>query len=171
MSAGIGSYSSWESGAAQVQVGKVKAAVSESPTLPYDLLLDDHRVSAREVAPLAGRPAVAYSEPLRWMVIHLGTGSPGPGSVSGGGSDPGGTAYHRVVARNADGSGGSLEVSLWREDGGDVDSDLLPGLAEELMADLEGWNGPPLPAEPGQPTRSPRPSPSPTSFRPFSGGH
>ncbi|MFE1318063.1 DUF6215 domain-containing protein [Kitasatospora phosalacinea] len=170
VSAGIGSYSPWETGAAQVQVGKVKAAVSESPTLPYDLLLDDPRVSAREVAPLAGRPAVAYSEPLRWMVIHLGTGSPGPGAVSGGGRSPGGTAYHLVVARNADGSGGSLEVSLWREDGGYVNDDLLPGLAEELMADLEGWDGPPLPAEPGEPTRPPRPSPSPTSFRPFSGG-
>ncbi|MFD7730430.1 hypothetical protein ACFV6F_08600 [Kitasatospora phosalacinea] len=146
------------------------AAPGPSPTLPYDLLLDDPQVSTREVAPVAGRPAVAYSEPLRWTVIHIGTGSPGPGSVSGGGKDPGGTAYHLLVARNADGSGGSLEVSLWREDGGCVDSDLLPGLAEELTAGPEGWDGPPLPAEPGQPIRSPRPSPSPTSFRPFSGG-
>ncbi|MFB7949368.1 DUF6215 domain-containing protein [Kitasatospora phosalacinea] len=170
VSAGIGSYASWQTGSAEVQVGKVKAAVSESTVRPYDLLLDDPQVSAREVAPVAGRPAVAYSEPLRWMVIHIGSGSPGPGSLSGGGRNPGGTAYHLLVARNADGSGGSLKVSLWREDGGDVNSDLLPGLAEELMADLEGWDGPPLPAEPGQPTRSPRPSPSPTPFRPFSGG-
>ncbi|ROR45071.1 DUF6215 domain-containing protein [Kitasatospora cineracea] len=174
VSAGVGSYSPWETGAAQVQVGKVKAAVSESRTVPYDLLLDSARVSAREVAPVAGRPAVAYAEQLHWMTVNLGTGGSGPGSGSGSGrvsvpqGDPG-TAYHLMVARNADGSGGSLEVSLWREDGGFADSGLLPALAEKLMADLDGWNAPPLPAEPGQPTRPPRPSPSPTPFRPFGG--
>ncbi|GLW70561.1 hypothetical protein Kpho02_28600 [Kitasatospora phosalacinea] len=170
VSAGVGSYTRWDVGAAQVQVGKVNAAVSESRTVPYDLMLDSARVSAREVAPVAGRPAVAYAEQLHWVTLDLGTGGSGsgPGAAPAPTRDPG-TAYHLVVARNADGSGGSLEVSLWREDGGLTDGDLLPALAEKLMADLDGWNAPPLPTEPGQPTRAPRPSPSPTGFRPFSG--
>ncbi|MFF4338820.1 hypothetical protein ACFY00_02635 [Kitasatospora sp. NPDC001540] len=130
--------------------------MSERRTVPYDLLLDGARVSAREVAPVAGRPAVAYAEQLHWVTLDLGGGGSGSGSGSVGAPAPTrdpGTAYHLVVARNADGSGGSLEVSLWREDGGLADGDLLPA-----------------PAKPGQPTRTPRPSPSPTGFRPFSGG-
>ncbi|QKW19045.1 hypothetical protein HUT16_08165 [Kitasatospora sp. NA04385] len=170
VAAGVGSYSRWDAGAAQVQVGRVTVAVSDRPAVPYDLLLDDTGVSVREVAPVAGRPAVAYAEPTLWLTVNLGSGGSGsPAAAGSGGSDPGGSTYHLVVARNADGSGGSLELSLWRDDDGYLDSALLPGLAEKLMAGLDGWNAPPLPAEPGQPTRPPRPSPSPSSFRPFSG--
>ncbi|GAA2095345.1 hypothetical protein GCM10009759_23470 [Kitasatospora saccharophila] len=172
VSAGVGTYSTWDLGAAQAQVGQLEVAISDRRTIPYDLLLDSTRVSAREVAPVAGRPAVAYAEPLHWVTLNLGTGGSGSDPIPAPAPtrDPG-TAYHLVVARNADGSGGSLDVSLQRVDGGSADSERLPALAEKLMADLDGWNAPPLPTEPGQPTRAPRPSPSPTEFRPFSGGY
>ncbi|MFC8719214.1 DUF6215 domain-containing protein [Kitasatospora sp. NPDC057198] len=166
VSAGVGTYSPQISAAARVQVGMVTVSAIEYPALPYDLEVDDPRVSAVEAGPVSGRPAISYTDATLW--VSLGSGS---GSGSGGAAPRKGWTHHLVVARNADGSGGCIELAAWRNDGGEVNSDTLPRLAEKMLPTLalDGWQTPPLPAEPGQPPRSPRPSPSPTDFRPFSG--
>ena len=80
-----------------------------------------------------GRPAVLYAD--RTISIRF--------RLDGGDSDssPGVPEHTLVVARDAQDSGGSFELALWRADGAVPDDDVLLRLAETVLPTVPGWDG------------------------------
>ncbi|WP_406308939.1 hypothetical protein [Streptomyces sp. NBC_00623] len=54
-------------------------------------------------------------------------------------SGPGVPARALTVARDAEDSGGSFEVVLWRADGGVPDDAVLLRVAEKVLPTVPGW--------------------------------
>ncbi|GAA1374447.1 DUF6215 domain-containing protein [Streptomyces beijiangensis] len=78
-----------------------------------------------------GRPAVFYSN----RTISIRFRLDGSDTDSG----PGVPARALVVAPDAKDSGGSLEVTLWRTDGGLPDDAALLRIAEKVLPTIPGW--------------------------------
>ncbi len=82
-----------------------------------------------EVKQVLGRAAVLYSN--QTIAITFGG--------DGAGAGPGGTARSLVVAGDAKDSGGSYELSVWREDGMPPDDALVLRVAERVLPAVPGW--------------------------------
>lgn len=80
-----------------------------------------------------GRTAVLYSD--RTISLRI--------QVAGGASrsQPGVPERSLVIALDAEDSGGSLELSLWREDGMVPDDDVLLAVARTVLPTIPGWAG------------------------------
>ncbi|KOG50441.1 DUF6215 domain-containing protein [Streptomyces decoyicus] len=78
-----------------------------------------------------GRPAVFYAD----RTISISFRLDGKDSDSG----PGVPARTLTVARDANDSGGSFEVSLWRTDGGVPDDAVLLRVAEKVLPTVPWW--------------------------------
>ncbi|MEV3969509.1 DUF6215 domain-containing protein [Streptomyces sp. NPDC050698] len=78
-----------------------------------------------------GRPGVLYSERTLSISFRLDGGDADSG--------PGVPARVLSVARDAKDRGGSLEVVLWRADGGVPDDAVLLGVAEKVLPTVPGW--------------------------------
>ncbi|WND39148.1 DUF6215 domain-containing protein [Streptomyces sp. BB1-1-1] len=76
-----------------------------------------------------GRAAALYSN--RTIPISFG----GDGADAG----PGGIARSLLVARDAKDSGGSYELSVWREDGMPPDDAMVLRVAERVLPTVPGW--------------------------------
>ncbi|WP_415948686.1 DUF6215 domain-containing protein [Streptomyces sp. KLOTTS4A1] len=81
---------------------------------------------------ILGRPAVVHSQ----QTIRIGFRLDG-GDVQSG---PGVTARTVSVARDARDSGGSYDVTVWRNDGGLPSDEALFRVAETVLPDVPGWN-------------------------------
>ncbi|MFF0295852.1 hypothetical protein ACFYST_18965 [Kitasatospora sp. NPDC004614] len=68
---------------------------------------------------------MGHSEPTSWISFD----SAGKAKSGGG---PGGRTETLLAARNADGSGGCVELAVWRDDGGPVNREMLLRLAEKI---------------------------------------
>ncbi|WDV50471.1 DUF6215 domain-containing protein [Streptomyces coeruleorubidus] len=79
-----------------------------------------------------GRPAVVYSD----RTISISFRLDGSDSESG----PGVPARALTVAHDAKDSGGSLDVTLWRADGGVPDDAVLLRVAEKVLPTVPGWD-------------------------------
>ncbi|MFJ4792911.1 DUF6215 domain-containing protein [Kitasatospora purpeofusca] len=111
---------------AQVQIGSVQVSVTDHPDLaPKDFLIFSDLPRAQ--APVLGHPVSAY----RMRTI----GGAGPSGTPG----PGGYSRHLVVAKGADGSGGSFDLSYWRRDATTEDDTALRRIAEAVLPTLQGW--------------------------------
>ncbi|MFG2694409.1 hypothetical protein [Kitasatospora sp. NPDC048407] len=75
---------------------------------------------------------MGHSESTSWISLD----SSGKAKSRGG---PGGRTETLLVARNADGSGGRIELAVWRNDGGPVNREMLLRLAEKMPPTLDGW--------------------------------
>lgn len=80
---------------------------------------------------LLDRPAVLYSN----RTISISFRLDGSDTDSG----PGVPARTVTVARDAKDSGGSFEVTLWREDGAVPDDAVLLRVAEKVLPTVPGW--------------------------------
>ncbi|QGZ48060.1 hypothetical protein GPZ77_06355 [Streptomyces sp. QHH-9511] len=78
-----------------------------------------------------GRPAVLYSD----RTISISFRLDGTDATSG----PGVPARVLGVARDAEDSGGSFEVTLWRSDGRVPDDAVLLRVAEKVLPTVPGW--------------------------------
>ncbi|MFJ8436953.1 DUF6215 domain-containing protein [Kitasatospora sp. NPDC094019] len=111
---------------AQVQIGSVQVGVTDQPDLaPADFLLFSDL--PRDQAPVLGHPTTAYR--TRTVGGNRPTDSPGPGGYS----------HHLVVAKGADGRGGSFDVSFWKRDATTEDDAALRRIAEAVLPTLQGW--------------------------------
>ncbi|MEK2493955.1 DUF6215 domain-containing protein [Kitasatospora purpeofusca] len=111
---------------AQVQIGSVQVSVTDHPDLaPKDFLIFSDLPRAQ--APVLGHPVSAYR--MRTIGGAGPTGTPGPGGYS----------RHLVVAKGADGSGGSFDLSYWRRDATTEDDTALRRIAEAVLPTLQGW--------------------------------
>ncbi|SDT80785.1 hypothetical protein SAMN05216371_6440 [Streptomyces sp. TLI_053] len=111
---------------AQVQIGSVQVSVTDQPDLaPKDFLIFSDLPRAQ--APVLGHPVSAYR--MRTIGGTGATGTPGPGGYS----------RHLVVAKSADGSGGSFDLSYWRRDATTDDDTALRRIAEAVLPTLQGW--------------------------------
>jgi hypothetical protein len=81
---------------------------------------------------VAGHRAVLYSDQTFKIGFQLGGGKTT--------TAPGGIARTLVVAPDAEDSGGSYEVAVWRQDGGLPDDAALLRVAERVLPALPGWN-------------------------------
>ncbi|MEU9861198.1 DUF6215 domain-containing protein [Streptomyces sp. NPDC047971] len=81
---------------------------------------------------LLGRPAVLHSD----QTISISFRLDGSDARTG----PGVPARTVVVARDAKDSGGSFEVTLWRQDGQVPDDAVLLRIAEKVMPTIPGWS-------------------------------
>ncbi|MFB7369776.1 DUF6215 domain-containing protein [Streptomyces sp. NPDC056222] len=81
---------------------------------------------------LLGRPAVLYSD----EAIRISFRLDGSDAQTG----PSIPARTVVVAQDAKDSGGSFEVTLWREDGWVPDDAVLLRIAEKVLPTLPGWS-------------------------------
>lgn len=81
---------------------------------------------------LLGRPAVLHSD----QTVSISFRLDGSDAQTG----PGVPARTVVVARNARDSGGSFEVTLWRQDGQVPDDAVLLRIAEKVMPTIPGWS-------------------------------
>ncbi|MDD1062093.1 DUF6215 domain-containing protein [Streptomyces cocklensis] len=79
-----------------------------------------------------GRTAVSYSDRTMSLSFRLDGGDSR--------SRPGVMARSLLVARDAEDSGGSFELSLWRADGVVPDDAMLARLAQTLLPTLPGWD-------------------------------
>ncbi|MFE5483458.1 DUF6215 domain-containing protein [Streptomyces sp. NPDC056527] len=79
-----------------------------------------------------GRPAVLHSD----QTISIRFRLDGSDAEAG----PGVPARTVVVARNAKDTGGSFEVTLWREDGQVPDDTVLLRIAEKVLPSVPGWS-------------------------------
>ncbi|MFI9344439.1 DUF6215 domain-containing protein [Streptomyces sp. NPDC052773] len=82
---------------------------------------------------LLGRPAVLYSSRTLSISFRLDGGDSR--------SEPGVPARVVSVARDAEDSGGSFEVSLWRADGAVPDDAVLLRVAEQVLPTVPRWSG------------------------------
>ncbi|WP_159394427.1 DUF6215 domain-containing protein [Streptomyces sp. NRRL S-495] len=111
---------------AQVQIGSVQVSVTDHPDLaPKDFLIFSDLPRAQ--TPVLGHPVTAYR--MRTIGEAGATGTPGPGGYS----------RHLVVAKGADGSGGSFDLSYWRRDATTEDDTALRRIAEAVLPTLQGW--------------------------------
>ncbi|WP_405003581.1 DUF6215 domain-containing protein [Kitasatospora purpeofusca] len=111
---------------AQVQIGSVQVSVTDYPDLaPKDFLIFSDL--PRGQAPVLGHPVTVYR--MRTIGGAGATGTPGPGGYS----------RHLVVAKGADGSGGSFDLSYWRRDATTEDDTALRRIAEAVLPTLQGW--------------------------------
>jgi hypothetical protein len=78
-----------------------------------------------------GRPAVLYSD----RTISISFRLDGSDSETG----PGVPARALTVAQDAKDRGGSLDVTLWRADGGVPDDAVLLRVAEKVLPTVPGW--------------------------------
>ncbi|WP_329112847.1 DUF6215 domain-containing protein [Streptomyces sp. NBC_01353] len=81
---------------------------------------------------LLGRPAVLYSD----RTISIRFRLDGSDAQTG----PGVPTRTVVVARDAKDSGGSFEVTLWRQDGWVPDDAVLLDIAEKVLPTVPGWS-------------------------------
>ncbi|MFG2272805.1 DUF6215 domain-containing protein [Streptomyces chartreusis] len=79
-----------------------------------------------------GRPAVLYSDRTIRMAFRLDGGGDAD-------SGPGVPLRSLMVAKDAEGGGGSFDVTLWRSDGMVPGDAVLLRLAEKVLPTVPGW--------------------------------
>lgn len=84
---------------------------------------------AAQAKKILGRAAALYSNPT--IAISFGGDKADAG--------PGGIARSLLVARDAKDSGGSYELSVWREDGMPPDDAMVLRVAERVLPAVPGW--------------------------------
>ncbi|MFD9031352.1 DUF6215 domain-containing protein [Streptomyces sp. NPDC059567] len=117
---------------AEVEIGTYTVTLSAT--------YDDRRVGGKpsilwndaKRRTLLGRPAVLHSDQTISISFRL------DGSEAEAG--PGVPARTVVVARDAEDTGGSFEVTLWREDGQVPDDTVLLRVAEKVLPTIPGWS-------------------------------
>ncbi|MGP3688877.1 DUF6215 domain-containing protein [Streptomyces sp. IBSNAI002] len=82
-----------------------------------------------EETTVLGRPAVLMSDSTISISFHNGKAGTGPGGI----------ARHLVVAKDAQDTGGSFEVAIWRADGSLPDDAALIRTAEQVLPGVPGW--------------------------------
>lgn len=118
---------------AQVQLDtytvNLAASYDHLPVAEYAELFKDDGARRQTVL---GRTAVSYSDRTLDLSFRFDGGESR--------SRPGVLARSLLVALDADDSGGSFELSLWRADGVVPDDAMLAGLARTLLPTLPGWD-------------------------------